>query len=162
MSPKHNFLAIFLIQSILYASSLIFGMVSLVAVIPIFLVTAWVNGTIKEASRVNGRSMLVFHGAIGVVLSPGILVAWGFRVRDRMSGASLFDSFSSGKIVVTFLEIIALGFIVVVTAITVLRAAQAKEKQALEKQKERPFRQKIRDGDIRREVDRPIRKSVKK
>ena len=162
MHSEDKIIGIFFMEAVLLASFLVLGMVSLFAVVPILIMTVWINKTVKRYGSYYGHYALVIFGAITAILSSGILVSWGFRAREKFSVVGSYSDVEPELLSTLMIEIFSLGLITVIATTFVLRAAQSKNKLAPKKASKKSFRQKIRDGDIQSKVDRPIRKSVKK
>ena len=159
---KDTRLTLYAIQLLFLAITLLFGLLSVFASLPIAIMIAWINKTIKGDRIKSGRNMLVIQGAIVAALSPGIIIAWGFRIRARYGKFSLPDDLTSELVILQTLEVISLAMIAVIATVTIIRAATSKKEISKLEIRDRTFRQKVRDGDIQSNVDRPIRRSPKR
>lgn len=146
------------------------GILSVWAVIPYLVVTVLYILSIRKLDDFNSRNATAFFGLIVGALSPAILVSWAFRLRERYKCFDWPDDLTGTLILKQSVEFIAVGMIIFISTTVITNALRARKKlnQMLDvelnemKNRGKSFRQKVRDGEITSNVDRPIIRSPKR
>ena len=148
---------LFLIASVLSLSIVTLWVVPLYIVLSISIIL--ISNPIDSKSRYN---MTIWWGAIVGALSPAVVVAWGFRIRSNLGKQLEIDGLSFVLAAEVLFQCIAIGALVMLATGTVIDAVRSRKELTGLDSSGKSFRQKVRDGDIQSNVDRPIRRSVKR